>query len=448
MALLLLLARLRPSFQLDLSVAHVNHCLRGQEADEDEEFVREWCLRLEIPFHNRRVDVASLAREKGHSLEEAGRLARFSFFMELAGKIDSAVPARIALAHHLDDQAETILMHLGRGSGLDGLIGMKPHSDRLIRPLLGQPRVAIEKWLTGQNISWRQDASNTELFALRNRIRHQVIPAWRDALGYDPVPLINRTALSLAEDQQALMQQAAAAIAECRVGEGLSRPAFLKQNPAMQNRVLRQFWLEQTGSRHDLAYAHVCQLRAWLQAASNGQQVCLPGYWRAHLLEQRLFLDQELPDRSKPNIQIGCQNEKSENRNWSIPLIIPGSTPIPSLNLKIVALLIENESEIVYNNAMEYFRLDKIRDCIVRQRLPGDRIHPFGRLGGKSLKKYFNEQKIRADQRARLPLIALEEEIAWLPGYAAGADFVGRPSDGQPGRLVRLEIKTLNGSDP
>jgi len=124
-----------------------------------------------------------------------------------------------------------------------------------------------------------------------------------------------------------------------------------------------------------------------------------------------------------------------------LPLQIPGVTAIPQMNLQFIALLIENESQIVYNDAMEYFRLEKIMGSQVRLRLPGDRIHPFGRRGGKLLKKFLNEQKVKPELRDRLPLIAQGSEIVWLPGYAAGAGFVGKPGDGRPGPLVRLLLQ-------
>ena len=141
LALLLILEHMREPLHLDLTVAHLNHNLRGEHADADEAFVRGWCQRLGINFVSRHADVGQLARETGVSIEEAGRVARYAYFAELADQIDrvnSQPPVLIALAHHLDDQAETLLLHLGRGSGLDGLTGMKPQTGRLIRPLLGQ----------------------------------------------------------------------------------------------------------------------------------------------------------------------------------------------------------------------------------------------------------------------------------------------------------------------
>ncbi|HBP37399.1 MAG TPA: tRNA lysidine(34) synthetase TilS, partial [Clostridiales bacterium] len=215
LALLLLLERQRKPLGLQLIAAHVNHGLRGLSADEDEAFVRSWCEKLAVPCFCRRVDLVALAAGWGIGLEEAGRRVRYGFFDEIAPQ------ALIALAHHSDDQAETLLLHLGRGCGLDGLVGMKPRSGRVVRPLLGQTRQAIEAWLTGQSVAWRRDESNSELFALRNRLRLQVLPVWQTALGYDPARMLCRTAGLLAEDQQLLDDLTREAIGRVRREDGL-----------------------------------------------------------------------------------------------------------------------------------------------------------------------------------------------------------------------------------
>lgn len=430
LSLLLILEHLRQPLKLELTVAHLNHGLRGDQADADQEFVRDWCRRLEISFVSRQTDVGGQACDAGISIEEAGRLARYSFFSELADQIDrenGRQPALIALAHHLDDQAETLLLHLGRGSGLDGLTGMKPQTGRLIRPLLGQSRQAIEAWLTSQGIVWRQDATNFEPVALRNRLRLQVLPLWREVLGYDPAPLLSRTAASLTEDQTLLDHLADQAAEKCRSGDGLLTAELLRLHPALQNRLLRQFWLERTGSSKNFSYTHIQQLRNWLPNSISGQQISLPGNWRAKIEGFLLLI--------VPSTELPFEYPASPVR-----LNLPGLTQIEQLKLQITAVLIENDCDIVYNNTTEYFQLDRIDGCVIRHRLPGDRIHPLGRNCGKNLKKFLNEQGIRPEDRDRLPLVACGQEIVWLPGFTAGQAFVRRPDDGLTGPLIRLEI--------
>jgi tRNA(Ile)-lysidine synthase len=459
LALLLVLERLRDSRSLVLTAAHLHHGLRGPAADADEAFVRDWCCRLGIPCAVRRTDVGEQAARQKISLEDAGRQARLVFFEELAVAAENTrpdqdshaqPPVRVALAHHLDDQAETLLLHLGRGCGLDGLTGMQPVAGRLIRPLLQLSRCEIESWLTGQGIAWQNDETNREPFALRNRLRLQVIPAWQAALGYQPAPLLARTAASLAEDRQLLDRMARDAHRDCRSGQGLRAPMLAALPPALQSRVLRLFWQEVTGSGKDLSYTHVQLLRQWLPAARNGQQLCLPGNYHVQIEGNRLLLlapggsQENRPRQDQPALPLAPP----------IPLALPDSsenrarvcavTPIPQLNLQIAAVLIENADEIVYNDTTEYFQRDRINGCVVRCRQPGDRIHPQGRTGGKTLKKFLNEQKVPPNERDSLLLVALGHEVAWLPGLAAGTGFAGRPGVGCPGALVRLTLEPLD----
>ena len=452
MALLLVLDRLCDPLGLELTVAHLNHGLRGDCANGDEDFVRSWCLEHGRKFVSHLIDVRQLASDQGIGLEEAGRMARMAFFNELADRSDANglnhPPAIIALAHHMDDQAETMLLHLGRGCGLDGLCGMKAKTGRLVRPLLSQSRAAIEAWLRSQNIIWRQDATNTEYFALRNRLRGQVLPAWAEALGYNPAPLLARTALSLEEDRQFIDALAAQATEAIRREDGWHAAAIAALPIALQNRVLRHCWIEKTGSGKDLSFTHVQLIRNWLPGARDLQMLSLPGGWRM-IIDNGLLkiepLDPVKQKRSEPH-QDPADSLQADLR---LPTAYgkPALTQILQLNLQIAAELIENEDQIVYNDTTEYFRLDRIRGSVIRFRMPGDRIRPQGRNGSKTLKKFLNELKIPQKQRDHLLLLALDQSIIWLPGFAAGTDFLARPGDRQSGRVVRLTIGYMPSQD-
>ena len=462
LALLLLLDRLRGPLNLLLTAAHLNHGLRGAAADEDQAFVSDWCSRLGIAFIARHEDVSALARYKGIGIEECGRLARLAFFNELADRADhelsgEADPGRpgavIALAHHLDDQAETLLLHLGRGCGLDGLTGMKPATGRIIRPLLGETRHEIEAWLTGQGIAWRQDETNLDHFALRNRLRLQVLPSWSAALGYNPAPLLARTASSLEDDRQLLEDLASQAISRCRQGQGLQAVVLSSLEPALQNRVLRRYWRDMTGSSKDLSFKHINLVKEWLPRAVDGQQLCLPGHWRANLSNGLIFFKpvfQAAETVEFDSLKPGCQDALIRlelPRITLMPAAVAAITLIPQDNMQIEAELIEYDDDVVYNDTTEYFHPDRIDGCVVRHRLPGDYIHPFGRTGGKSLKKFLNEQRVPPRDRDTLPFVALGSEIVWIPGLAAGAGFVARPSDGSHGLVVRLAVKPMRSGD-
>lgn len=448
MALLSVLERLRGLLRLDLTVAHLNHGLRGDSADGDEAFVRAWCRDHQIAFVVRQTDVRQWAADHAMSLEEAGRSARLSFFDDLADLADAGrtcgPPAVIALAHHQDDQAETLLLHLGRGCGLDGLTGMSYKSGRLVRPLLDQSRKAIEAWLESQQISWRQDETNDDDFALRNRLRRQVLPVWSKALGYSPAPLLSRTAQILAEDRQYIDSLAAHAADACRRNDGWLLCEVERLPPALQSRVLRLAWREKTGSGKDLSYLHTRIISDWLRQARESQQISLPGGWRIRL-DQGL-LKFERPD---PGLLAGPVPRAAAAADMQTELklpTVPGQpavTSFPHSDRQIVADLIENADQIVYNDTTECFHLDRIRGSVIRYRLPGDCIRPQGRSGSKTLKKFLNEQKVPPDRRGELLLVALDRSVVWLPGLAAGAEFIARPPADQPGRLVRLTIGCL-----
>ncbi|MEA4888831.1 MAG: tRNA lysidine(34) synthetase TilS [Clostridiaceae bacterium] len=447
LALLLILDELRASSLIgpfDLAVAHVHHGLRGTAADEDMAFVQDWSNRLGLPFYSVKADVAGRAGQNHIGLELAGRQARQEFFAGLTSRLaQTGQPGcpervvRIALAHHRDDQAETLLLHLGRGSGLDGLTGMGPVTGSLIRPLLELSRFEIERWLAGKRISWCQDASNADTFTMRNRIRHQVLPVWKQALGYDPAPLLCRAADNLAVDRQYLDRLARDAWRAARNEDRLDAVRLMDLDPSLQIRVLRLFWHDRTGTTDNLANCHVQNILAWLPAAltkAGQQSLDLPGGRRLWLRNTVLSLETAglppiRPAAAPPEAMTG------------VVVNLPGETKWPELHLSLSAFFIEKESQIVYNDAMEYFRLDQIRGCVLRLRQPGDRIHPCRRQGGKTLKKFLNEQLVPPSQRSQLPLVALGREIVWLPGYSAGAGFVAGPGGGDQGIIVQLRLQ-------
>jgi tRNA(Ile)-lysidine synthase len=331
-------------------------------------------------------------------------------------------------------------MHLGRGSGLDGLTGMKPLDGYLIRPLLNQSRVEIESWLKARQIAWQTDFSNAERFTIRNRIRLDVLPVWRDALGYDPAPMLCRTADHLSVDRDLLDRLAEDAYRALCQGPvrgdcpcTIDRSGWLDLHPALQIRCLRRLWRQVTGSGNDLAAVHVRMIQTFLGRARPGQTMDLPGRWRILAGQQNFTI---MPAGQHPQ-------DAQQLPVTGAFLNLPGVTILPQLSIFVDADFIENEDYIVYNSAMESFRLNAIQGCVLRLRQPGDRIHPVGRKVGKSLKKYLNELAVSPGDRARLPLIACGSEVVWLPGYTAGEGFVARRGDGGCGQLIRLTIGCL-----
>ncbi len=185
-----------------LVVCHLNHQLRGRAAAADAAFVARLAARHGLPCELGRTDVAALAKVEGLSLEAAGRLARTRFFQSVARR--RRCP-RVLLAHHADDQVETLLLNLGRGAGLRGLAGMRPASTRdgltFLRPLLATPRSDLEAWAAARRLKWREDATNDDPAFTRNRLRHELIPLFHAVLGRDIRPALLRTAELAAADE-------------------------------------------------------------------------------------------------------------------------------------------------------------------------------------------------------------------------------------------------------
>ena len=431
LALLHLLHGLRQDLSFSLSCLHIHHGLRGPEADRDCSFVEACCQRLAIPFQSRAVAVSQLAAEKHQGLEMAAREARRAIFRELADANAAAGrPIRIALAHHLDDQAETVLLHLGRGAGLDGLVGMRPLDGFMIRPLLACRRRELERYLESRALAWCHDQSNDEDFTIRNRLRHQVLPTWQAALGYDPVVLLGRAAANLAGDQDFLELASEKQLAACLRLDALDAAGLRALHPALQARVMRRYWRLATGHGQDLGRKHVLAWQNWLDRARSGQQLDLP-HGHVLSLEDGLFRIRNRPDPAAAPEAMPCP----------VPLVVPSSMVLAPCQVRVTAAFVENDQEIVYNGAVECFWFDRIRTCVWRTRMPGDRIHPVRRQVGKPLKKYLQERHVPAAERDHCLVLADGAEIAWVPGHDGGEPYVVRPGDQGEGRKVMLRLE-------
>ena len=382
MALLHLMLSLREQLSVTVSAAHYNHNLRGEESLRDEAFVREYCREHEIPLAVGSGDVSGYAAEHGVGIEEAARLLRYDFLLSLEGKI--------ATAHNADDNLETLLMHLIRGTGLHGLGGIPPVRDRLIRPLLTVERAAIDAYCLSNHIPYVEDSTNREDFCLRNRLRHQVLPLLRQenpGIAGD----LSRLSLLLREEDAYLAQEAAKLMEACLREGGLSVAALLELPEIMQRRILRQF-LSQVP---ELSESHIEAARNLLHSPSPSAKLSLPGgntLCRVYdLLSLNLPTKQEVPSPA-----LLSPGERVIWGRWEIALekgICPEKLPPGT-----VALNIEGS-------------------VLLRTRLPGDRIRLPG--GEKKLKSYLIDCKIPAYLRDSLPVAVFEETIVAVPPLTA-----------------------------
>ncbi|NLJ70800.1 MAG: tRNA lysidine(34) synthetase TilS [Clostridiaceae bacterium] len=238
----------RKVYNLDLVAAHLNHQIR-EEADRDQAFVEKLCSELNIPLFTKRVDVPSLAEQRQKGEEEAGRFARYTFFAELVENMQKEksytdYDIKVALGHHQDDLAESVVLNIGRGTGLAGLSTLRIQENYLIRPLLCISKREIKELVTEQNWQWVEDHTNQSDFYLRNRIRNHLLPVWSETVGYEIKPLIARMAYNLNEAEDALFWTKNKVFHECIIEETILSLKKVKQLPrALFKHVIDQ-WVQ------------------------------------------------------------------------------------------------------------------------------------------------------------------------------------------------------------
>ena len=368
-ALLFAFYLLKEKLDIRLEAAHFNHHLRGEESDRDEAFVRELCGRYEIPLHIGSARV----RPGSKGLEAAARDARYAFLRSLPGKI--------ATAHTADDNAETVLMHLIRGTGLKGLGGITPVQGHVIRPMLKITRQEVEDFLSEWCLSHIEDSSNESDAFLRNRIRHHVMPLLKQE---NPkiAENLSQMALRLRLDEEYLSRQSNF--------PSLPLVETLKtMEPALRSRCLTAF-LEESGVKEP-EDAHIAQAEALLYSQKPSARASFPGGVTIARSYDRLLVMQE--------------KEKIE------PVVLPVPGAVSLGDMRITA---SQAVEVV--NSADTFTVQPEGTITVRSRESGDAIRLSG--GSKSLKKLFIDRKIPAAQRDNIPVICDEQGI--LGVYSIG----------------------------
>ena len=389
-ALLFALYLLREKLDITLSAAHFNHNLRDAESDEDETFVRQLCSRYDIPLNVGSAQVT--AGKKG--LEAAAREARYAFFATLPGKI--------ATAHTADDNAETVLLHLIRGTGLKGLGAIAPMRGNIIRPMLDVTRQEVEDFLAEYYLQYRQDSSNETDTFLRNRIRHHVMPLLKQE---NPKICENLSAMAqrLRLDEQALQEMA-------RFDAEPSVSALQAMSPAVRSRALENF-MKQSGVKEPES-EHISLAEALVFSDKPSAKADLPGGITICRRYDRLAAVSDCG--GLPETKLNC----------------PGMTVAGNYRFTCVPAT-ENI------NTKAEFTLPQ-GDWVIRSRRQGDEMKLPG--GTKSLKKLFIDRKIPADLRCRIPVIADRDTVAAVYGIGINQAI----SAAQPMWRVTVEELTNN----
>ncbi len=306
-AMILALLQIREEYGLTLGIAHLNHALRKGESNQDEAFVKHLAKTLDLPFYSKTTDVKSLARNKGLSIEEAGRNARYAFFKEL---FKTHGYSKIATGHNHDDNAELVLMNLLRGAGVKGLSGIPPKRDNLyIRPLINVSKSQILKFLKREKQNFVIDSSNDDLSFLRNKIRHILLPLLKKEYNPEVHNCLNRTSRILMQENEFMEEQERLSFLNVLKDNQknlveLFLGAFNDLHPAMKQRVARKAILMVKGDLRRITLRHIQDITHLASVSPNGKSLDLPGQIRVFKSRQTLcFIKEAIPlrniDRSK-----------------------------------------------------------------------------------------------------------------------------------------------------
>lgn len=413
-ALLHILHSLAPSLSIRLGVAHLNHQLRGAESERDAYFVESLAKKLDLPYHGGNMDVSEYRRSQKLSPEEAGRLLRYSFFDTIAKQYGYN---RIATAHHADDNAELVLMHLIRGSGPAGFSGIPPvREGRIIRPLIRLYRFDIMEYMKQNRLDYVTDASNQELKYLRNRIRHRLIPELSKAYNPSIRKHLNRFA-EIIRDEDQFMEgiidewfEKAADPTE-KGGTALQIDSLKSHHRAIIRRILRRAIEKTKGDLRKITFDHIGASMQLLPQTSVGKHLDLPdGIGIVRTKDHLLFIKGK-PERIDFQYAVDFDFVQSHGR-----LCIPEAGA--EMQFSIIEPSAVPSYETIDHN-MAFFDLEKIRfPLLIRNPKPGDRFTPFGMEGSQKVKKYFIDHKIDRPDRVRCPLLlSASGHILWIAGH-------------------------------
>ena len=432
--LLRLLCELREQYRLGIHVVHVNHGLRGREADEDEEFVGRLCEQFRVSFRAVHADVRAYAKERGIGEEEAGRELRYRAFMEECLERGCR---KAAVAHNLEDQAETVLFRLFRGTSALGLVGIRPVRELkpgsgilLIRPLLDTSRAEIEAYLKEAGQDYRIDRTNLSGEYARNVIRNEILTTAKDKVNTKAVRHIVQTSEQILEltriFREVVCEKERGFVQEREDGILLSDGLAGCEKLLAYEIIFRTFE-KLRGDRKDFGAVHAERVFD-LFSAQCGRRANLPAGLQARRTYGGILLGRE-------------QNaDLQETKKLFIPVTLPGEWYIQELDclLRIETAIYEKNIIIPKSNYTKWFDYDKIKDTLIlRTRREGDylQIRPDG--GKKTLKSLMIDEKIPVNRRNRIPLLAAGSHVLWVLGGRSSEAFrIGENT----GRILKASI--------
>ena len=440
--LFLMLLELREKIGFDLIAVHVHHGLRGEAADQDQQFVEALCEQHRIPLEIFRVNLESIAKKRKQSLEEAGRMVRREAFDSVCKKYGGN---KIALAHHQNDNAETLLWNLSRGTGLDGLGGIRPVNGKFIRPLLCMNREEIEEYLAKRKQSYCIDETNAGTDYTRNKLRHLVLPILEEQVNSAAVRHMNETMEQIWELQEYMQEQVEAAYQEC-VQEHFEKACWIQIQqksfetfPELIKKMVIRKGMEQVGGKkRDLSHKHV-DVMMELMNKQVGRTLDLPyemhakrNYEGIRLEKQRTY---SFGEEKKAEIMQECMAE----------LNIPGETILADRDLKLRCKILEKPKNLSIKDIPQkiytkWFDYGIIKSSLyIRTRQAGDIIVIDEKGHQKKLKNWFVDEKIPKEVRDSQLLLAENNEILWVLGHRMSQAYQVKQSTKW---ILQIEVET------
>ena len=440
-ALLCVLREMSSSLGINLTAAHLNHGIRGKAADQDEACVKALTDRFKVPFIHGRSDVPRLAHRRRISLEMAAREARYAFFVRAARKVKADL---VATAHTADDQAETILLRLIRGTGPRGLGGISREITirglKVVRPMLDVRKSEILSFLQHHRLTWREDESNRDTSFLRNRVRHEILPILEAKLNPRVQDALLRLAEIMREEDTWLDELAKDMLQQSQVTSPVPTSSMmldiekLRKYPVAARRRVLRLWFVSSGMPTDLINFDILdQIETLLKRERGTKEIHVAKNWKIRKQYKQLCI---FPD-----------GNPEAAKKFRAPVNVPGETLLPEAGLRIVTSI---KPDLVRDRplgagtlparaSISYSAVGK-KPLFVRTWRPGDRMKPLGLNGSKKIQDIFVDEKVPVEQRGEVPLFACRGEIIWLPGYRVARGWeVKRPA----ARTVQLYVERI-----
>lgn len=411
MCMLHLLEELQEVYGYRLVVVHIHHGIRGKEAEEDMEYVENYCSIHNIPFYGYRFAVKELAKQWHLSEEEAGRRVRYQSFEEVRQMLGGG---KIAVAHNRDDVSETFLFHLFRGSGLRGIAGIPPVRDEIIRPVLCLSRKRILEYLEMHGIEYKTDKTNLTDTYTRNKIRNQILPYVEREINAQASEHIWHTANMLKEMDEYMKEQEEKAYERTVKKEEdlVIRAALLLEYPKLiQKMVLRHCIEDVAGRLKDVTQVHVEMLQTLL-TADTGKRINLPYRIQAENVYGQIHMSRKTEEKHS---EESCTPVHLEVKEPDGSCMLQQSGERLEWKWKQAIPAFEKNEEKIYTKSFDYDILGC--DFQVRTRRSGDYIVINRQGGRKKIKDYFIDRKVPKEERKRILLLARGNEVFWIIGY-------------------------------